>query len=148
MLHQHFKTPQTGGAIRSFYLAKALVDHGHQVVVVTAFNEKKYKIVDVEGIEVHYLPIAYDNRYKFYARGWAFVRFTVAASQLAREFKNFDTCYAISVPLTVGIIARWIKYRYGIPYFFEVGDLWPDAPVQLGFAKNYFLNPLVENYRK
>jgi hypothetical protein len=26
ILHQHFNTPEKGGAIRSYYLAKALVD--------------------------------------------------------------------------------------------------------------------------
>ena len=33
--------------------------------------------------------------------------------------------------------AMWIKKRQGIPYIFEVGDLWPDAPIQMGFVKNY-----------
>jgi glycosyltransferase involved in cell wall biosynthesis len=28
--------------------------------------------------------------------------------------------------------------RRGLPFIFEVGDLWPDAPIQLGFIKNYF----------
>ena len=28
ILHQHFNTPEKGGAIRSYYLAKALVDRG------------------------------------------------------------------------------------------------------------------------
>jgi glycosyltransferase involved in cell wall biosynthesis len=32
----------------------------------------------------------------------------------------------------------WIKRRYHIPYIFEVGDLWPDAPIQMGFVENHF----------
>ena len=137
MIHQHFKTPQ-GGAIRSYYLAKALVDHGHRVVLITSFNEKQNKVINVEGIEVHYLPVAYDNRFKFYARAMSFVRFMLGALGVAEKFKDFDKCYAISVPLTVGLVARWIKFRFGIPYIFEVGDLWPDAPIQMGFVRNYF----------
>jgi glycosyltransferase involved in cell wall biosynthesis len=56
----------------------------------------------------------------------------------AATFKQVDLCYAISVPLTVGIAAKRIKGRYGIPFVFEVGDLWPDAPIQMGFVKNRF----------
>ena len=138
MIHQHFRTPQRGGAIRSYYLVKALADRGHRIVMITSFNEKKYKTENLEGIEIHYLPIAYDNRFKFYARGWAFVVFIVKAAVLAGKFKDFDRCYAISVPLTVGLIARWFRFRFGIPYIFEVGDLWPDAPIQMGFVKNRF----------
>lgn len=127
-----------GGAIRSYYLAKALVDHGHRVVLITSFSERQGRIEDVDGIEVHYLPIAYDNRFKFYARVLTFFRFMYGAASVARKFKDFDWCYAISVPLTVGVTARWIRFRFGIPYFFEVGDLWPDAPIQMGFVRNYF----------
>lgn len=134
-IHQHFKTPATGGAIRSYYLAKALVDRGHRVVVITAHNEKA-KIFTVDGIEVHYLPVQYDNRFKSGARSIAFAWFVVCASLRAIRFRNFDRLYAISTPLTVGLAARFLKLLFGIPYFFEVGDLWPDAPIEMGFVRN------------
>lgn len=137
ILHQHFNTPEKGGAIRSYYLAKALVDKGLKVVVITAHNEKQYKKEITEGIEVHYLPVAYNNRFGFAARSWSFLKYVNGVMGLAGQFKDFNYCYAISVPLTVGLAAMWIKLRYKIPYIFEVGDLWPDAPVQMGFIKNY-----------
>lgn len=137
ILHQHFNTPEKGGAIRSYYLAKALVDKGMKVVVITAYNEKLYKKEIIEGIEVHYLPIAYNNRFGFVARSWSFINYVKGVIGLAGQFKDFNYCYAISVPLTVGLAAMWIKRRYRIPYIFEVGDLWPDAPIQLEFIKNY-----------
>ncbi len=137
ILHQHFNTPEKGGAIRSYYLAKALVDRAMKVVVITAHNDKQYKKEVTEGIEVHYLPIAYNNRFGFTARSWSFLKYVKGVIGLANQFKDFNYCYAISVPLTVGLAAMWIKLRYKIPYFFEVGDLWPDAPVQMGFIKNY-----------
>jgi glycosyltransferase involved in cell wall biosynthesis len=139
MIHQHFKDPRKGGAIRSYYLAAALVKNGHRVVVITGSNESEYREENIEGIEVCHLPIAYENRFSFYARSLAFVRFVVSAARHAEKYRDFDLCYAISVPLTVGLTARWIKRRMGMPYVFEVGDLWPDAPVQMGFIRNYFL---------
>jgi len=139
ILHQHFKTPQSGGAIRSYYLAKALAKDGHRTVVITTHSEKEYRQENQEGIEVHYLPIAYDNRFRFYARSWSFIKYLFGAIRLAGKFRDFDYCYAISVPLTIGIAAMRIKSRYHIPFIFEVGDLWPDAPVQMGFVTNFFL---------
>jgi glycosyltransferase involved in cell wall biosynthesis len=138
ILHQHFNTPQKGGAIRSYYLAKALVDRGLEVIVITAHNQATYKREDVEGIEVHYLPVAYDNRFGFAARSWSFIKYVNGVLDLAKQFQDVDYCYAISVPLTVGLAAMRIKGRYKIPYIFEVGDLWPEAPIQMGFVKNYF----------
>jgi glycosyltransferase involved in cell wall biosynthesis len=139
ILHQHFNTPEKGGALRSYYLAKALVNHGIETVVVTGSNEKKYRSENYEGIEVHYLPIAYDNAFGFTARSSSFLKYIRQSVAIANKIPHIDICYAISVPLTVGIAAIWLKKKFKLPYIFEVGDLWPDAPVQMGFVRNYFL---------
>lgn len=142
ILHQHFKTPTGGGAIRSYYLAKALVSSGMEVVVVTG-HDQSYKKENVEGIEVHFLKVPYNNSFGFLKRSISFLRFVVKSVKKIGEFSDIKLCYAISVPLTVGLAARWIKKRYKIPFVFEVGDLWPDAPVQMGFVKNHFLKKLL-----
>ena len=139
MLHQHFNTPQTGGALRSYYLAKALIDRKVEVEVVTGYNGTTYKRENTEGIEVHYLPVPYENKFGFWKRSLSFLRYNLSAVNLAGKIRGVDVCYAISVPLTIGIAAYWIKIRYGIKYIFEVGDLWPEAPIQMGFVKSYAL---------
>jgi glycosyltransferase involved in cell wall biosynthesis len=139
VLHQHFNTPEKGGALRSYYLAKGMVDAGHQVIVITGHNLPEYRIAYVDGIEVHYLPVAYDNSFGFYRRVYSFLNYAFRSVHLSRKFKGVDVCYGISVPLTVGLVAIYLKSRYRIPFIFEVGDLWPDAPIQLGFVKNSFV---------
>lgn len=136
ILHQHYKTPESGGAIRSWYLAKALVHAGHTPVVITSHNQKKYLHTTTDGIEVHYLPVAYDNSFDYYRRSVSFLRFVFRSIRIAASIPGIDRIYAISVPLTIAFVARWTSFRKGIPYFFEVGDLWPDAPIELGFIKN------------
>jgi glycosyltransferase involved in cell wall biosynthesis len=148
LLHQHFNIPQKGGAIRSYYLAKALVDKGIETVVITAHNEKFYRKENVESIEVHYLPIAYDNKFGFAARAISFLKYNWSAVRLASKMDSVDYCYAISTPLTIGLAAMWINKFYKIPYIFEVGDLWPDAPIQLGFVKNYFFRQFLFSLEK
>ncbi|HTJ51524.1 MAG TPA: glycosyltransferase family 4 protein [Cyclobacteriaceae bacterium] len=135
ILHQHFNTPKKGGAIRSYYLAKALVEKGIQVTVLTGHNDK-YKRENYEGIDIHYLSVPYDNRFGFGARSSSFLKYILAIIRKQKLIADVDICYAISTPLTVGLAALWLKKTKGIKYIFEVGDLWPDAPIQLGFISN------------
>lgn len=136
MFHQHFNTPEGGGAIRSYYLATALIQHGHRVTMITSGTCDTGNSMNIEGVHVIYLPVPYNNRFTFYARSRSFLRYVFAAIRAAAPYKDYDVAYGISAPLTVGICTRWMKFRYGMPYLFEVGDLWPDAPIQLGFIRN------------
>ncbi|MEO1050873.1 MAG: glycosyltransferase family 4 protein [Bacteroidota bacterium] len=142
-IHQYFKTPKEGGAIRSYYLAKGLVDKGFKVIMITAHNQKEYVHTYVDGIEVHYLPIYYANHLGFLARIKAFLTFAYKAIRLSRRIKGVDLSYVMTTPLTTGIIALWLKKFRKIPFYFEVGDLWPTAPVQMGSIKNPLLKRLL-----
>jgi glycosyltransferase involved in cell wall biosynthesis len=148
ILHQHFRTPYEGGAIRSYYLAKALVDHGIDATVITGYNGRDYLQKNVDGIDVHYLPIRYDNSFGFYRRGFAFLQYIRKSIRLAMSFKDVDFCYAMSVPLTVGIAGKSISSRFKIPMIFEVGDLWPDAPIEMGFIKRRILQKYLLDLEK
>jgi glycosyltransferase involved in cell wall biosynthesis len=139
ILHQHFNTPDRGGPLRSYYLAKALRERQVNVSVITARQQALYSNEQIEGIDVHYLPIAYDNKFGFYKRGISFLSYAVQAVRVAGRLGKIDFCYAMSVPLTVGQAAIWMERKFQIPFIFEVGDLWPDAPIQLGFIRNSVL---------
>ena len=139
LIHQHFNTPASGGAIRSYYLAKALVDKGIETIVLTSSSNSSQRVKSYEGIVIHSLSIPYDNKFGFLARSWSFIKFVIGAIRYARKIKSVDYCYAISTPLTIGLIAIWLKTFRKIPFLFEVGDLWPEAPIQMGFIQNYFL---------
>lgn len=137
-VHQYFITPQEGGSIRSYYLAKGLVDQGHEVIMLTAHNGKK-EITEVDGITVHYLPISYDNKFGFLKRIFAFWQFVRLARSEALKIQGLDLAYVMTTPLTTGFIATYLKKHMNLPYYFEVGDLWPEAPIQMGVIKNSLL---------
>jgi glycosyltransferase involved in cell wall biosynthesis len=138
-LHQYFKTPEEGGAIRSWHLAGALAKAGHEVELITAHNKNIYEERMINGFRVHFLPVPYKNNFGSFKRILSFIRFSKLAYQKAREFKDADLCYASSTPLTVGLIALNLKEKFGIPFYFEVRDLWPEAPIQMRVIKNYFV---------
>lgn len=138
-IHQYFKTPEEGGGIRSYYLAKGMVDAGHHVDLLTAYDGKHYKKTFVDGIHVHYLPVSYSQEFGFMQRIKAFLRFVLLAIFKSSELGKIDLCYVSSTPLTTGLIALYHKWKRKIPYYFEVRDLWPEAPVQMGVIKNFWL---------
>lgn len=138
-VHQYFKTPQEGGAIRSYYLGRGLVENGFEVEMITTHNEKDYRLVNVDGIKVHYLPIPYSNAMSMLKRMVSFLAFVRHSRKIIKRINGVDLAYVTSTPLTVGLIGRWMKKKLGIPYIFEVRDLWPIAPIEVGAIKGRLL---------
>lgn len=148
LLHQHFNTPEEGGALRSYYLAKALADHGMEVTVITGSLHPKRMQRKVDGINVIYLPVPYENKFKFSRRIRAYLRFARLVIRNRAALQYTDIIYAISTPLTIGLPALWFKRMKKIPYYFEVGDLWPEAPIQLGFIRNPLLKSFLHKFER
>ena len=138
-IHQYFLTPEEGGATRSYYLAKGMVENGIDVEVITAHNNSFYDLKIIDGLKVHYLPISYDQRYGFIRRILAFIFFAQSAKRWIKKIPRADFLYITSTPLTTGLVGLWAKRKFALPYLFEVRDLWPDAPIQVGAIRNPIL---------
>jgi glycosyltransferase involved in cell wall biosynthesis len=135
-IHQYFRTPEQGGAVRSYHLAKGLIEAGIEVEMITAHDQLNYDQRWIEGIKVHYLPVPYEQKFGFLKRTWAFLKFVRQCKSLLEKLTRPDLLYITSTPLTTGIIGLWAKKRKAIPYVFEVRDLWPEAPIQVGALQN------------
>ncbi|MCY7351110.1 MAG: glycosyltransferase family 4 protein [Cytophagaceae bacterium] len=141
-VYQFFKTPDEGGIIRSYYLAKALTDAGHDVTVLTSHNGKTLEQKRIDGLTVHYLPVAYEQSYGFMRRIYAYLKFALTGLIYARRL-NAQRLYVASVPLTIGLLALGMKWLRKTPYFFEVGDLWPQTPIEMGIIRNRLTKKLL-----
>ncbi len=141
-LHQYFKTPEESGAVRSWYLANGLVKEGHLVTIIT--GGKTNKLVEFDGFIVHYIKDHYSHNKGVLGRIMAFFSFMVKAYWLAAKLPKPDLIYATSTPLTILVPALFLKWTKGIPFIFEVRDLWPEAPIALGFIKNGFLRSIAK----
>lgn len=146
-VHQYFKTPKEGGGIRSYHLAKGLAAKGHEVTMITAHHGPS-KVMTINGVSVHYLRVPYKNQFGFVRRVWAFLRFVYLAKKAINKLPKFDLAYVMSTPLTTGLIALHVKEKYNIPYYFEVGDLWPEAPIKMGVIRNSILKNLLYRFEK
>jgi glycosyltransferase involved in cell wall biosynthesis len=141
-LHQYFNTPDMSGSTRSFEVGRRLVAAGHQVEVVTTWQEptkrKGWFTTDVSGMRVHWLPVRYSNHMNHVARMRAFAWFAIRAASRARHIRG-DVVLATSTPLTIALPAVYAARRRGIPMVFEVRDLWPELPIAMGALKNPLL---------
>lgn len=140
-IHQYFLTPEEGGAVRSYHLAKGMVEAGIAVDMITTHNKSYYDLKIIDGIHVHYLPVAYSQEWGFVKRVKSFIHFVQLAKKWVAKLPRPDYLYITSTPLTTGLIGLWAKRKFALPYIFEVRDLWPDAPIQVGAIKN----PLLKN---
>jgi len=139
-IHQYFVTPSESAATRSYWFARELVQRGHDVTVLTtdfrdaAAPARAVRMVD--GIRVVYFRGAYDNNMGIAKRLEAFARFMASGTWEALRARGIDLVYATSTPLTVGFPALVMRALRGVPYVFEVRDLWPEFPVQMGAVQN------------
>ena len=139
-LHQFFITREGIGGTRSYEFARRFVAAGHEVRIVTAGGGRR----TVDGIEVVGVRGAYSDYMTATAipyprRIAAFVRFAAGAAIAALRGPRPDVIYATSPPLTMALPAMLAALRHRVPFVFEVRDLWPEAPIQMGALRNPLL---------
>ena len=139
-LHQYFRTPDMVGGTRSYEMARRLVDKGHSVHMITSSetpsdDEALWRTTNENGIDVHWTPVPYDNSMGYNARIKAFFAFAWRAAHKTATFSP-DVIFATSTPLTIALPGVYGAYRAGCPMVFEVRDLWPLVPIEIGALRN------------
>lgn len=138
LIHQYFNV-STGG-FRTYQFAKYLINNGHEVIVITSNrNNPKWNKVErklVEKIDIIYIKNEYSNSLSYTRRIYSFLRFMLLSTIEALKQKKINLVYATSTPLTVGIPGMIFKKIKKVPFVFEVRDLWPEIPIEMGIIKN------------
>ena len=144
--HQHFSTPKGATGVRSYAMAKQMVDEGHEVIMVCgSYGSGKTGLTkpfqngkregEVDGINIIEFDISYTNSDGFLKRTGLFLLFAFRSIFVAMTEK-YDVLFATTTPLTAGIpgiFARWLRRK---TFVFEVRDLWPELPKEMGVIKN------------
>lgn len=144
--HQHFSTPQGAAGTRSYEMARRLVDRGHNVTMVCgsygagqteiggAFSSGMRRGL-VDGIDIIEFELPYRNRDGLFRRSLTFISFAWRSMRVALRH-DCDIVFATSTPLTAGIpgiVASIVRKK---PFVFEVRDLWPELPREMGVITN------------
>ena len=142
-IHQYYCNPSMAGGIRSYEQARRLVERGHTVHVITTdiTAGAVRRQTEDDGIVVHWYPVPYSNEMSYARRIRAFAAFMVLATAKAAGLKA-DLVFATSTPLTVAVPGVLAARLRRVPFVFEVRDLWPEIPIEMGALRNPVLRGL------
>lgn len=140
-----------GQSTRTHDFSRELVNRGHEVTFFTnSFCHFKHtelldehelwRIEMVDGIRVVWLKTRHYSG-NGVGRGLNMLDNVIRIFQATKELDdNPDVVLGPSVPLLTGWAAARLAGRYGVPFIFEVRDVWPDALVDIGgLSKNSLL---------
>ncbi len=135
-IHQYYCNPRMAGGIRSYEQARRLVARGHTVhVITTDITGGERRRTEDDGVHVHWYPVPYSNEMSYARRLRAFAAFMVLATAKAAALKA-DLVFATSTPLTVAVPGVLAARLRRVPFVFEVRDLWPEIPIEMGALRN------------
>lgn len=131
-------------------LAQGLLELGHKVAVVTGFPNYPsgvlyagYRLGLARLEVIDGVPVVRAFEYPYHGkrvlgRLLNYGSFMVAAPLGAFRAPKADVIYVWSPPLTIGIAAWIIARLRGIPFVYDVQDIWPEAVVLSGMLKPGF----------
>jgi len=133
---QYYHTPDCPTAARPYALVERLA-RDHEVTVLTTQSWEEKRITDryswtPSGVDLIRLDIPYDNNMGSAQRLKAFLQYAVRASTRTLQSEKPDLIIGSSPPLTVAVTAACVAALQGVPWLFEVQDLWPSFPIQMG----------------
>ncbi|MCT2089339.1 glycosyltransferase family 4 protein [Micrococcus terreus] len=132
-IHQHVSLPTEPGGQRPWEFAHRLAAEGHDVTIICGGMEDKEAVI--EGVRVHRIAAPYDNSMSVRERIQSFLSF-MAKATLRASMTSADLVFASSTPLTTAIPGMVASRLRRTPFVFEVRDLWPSVPVELGLLTN------------
>ena len=141
-LSQYFPPEMGAPAARVSELSRHWVKAGHDVTVLTGFPHYPSGVVpeeyraklrrlimreDLDGIRVERTWLAALPNRKTWERVLNYTSFTVSAALRGSFLGSPDILIATSPQLLQCLAGLWIATLKGIPFVFEVRDLWPES---------------------
>lgn len=135
-VYQYYNTPDNAATARHYHYLRHLARR-HRVTLITSRTYYESRLTDrfpwvPDGVTVHMLDVPYANRMNARARLRAYAGFAAGAVHAGLRGPRPDLVFGTSTPLTAAWAARQIARLRRVPWVFEVRDLWPDFPVQMG----------------
>ncbi|MGB8214828.1 MAG: glycosyltransferase family 4 protein [Anaerolineales bacterium] len=150
LIHQAFAALDEPGGTRHHELAHYLAERGHRVTIIASpvsyltgtplhpppFSEKMGAEQEVGGVKV-IRAYTYQALHKsFVHRVFSFFSFMVSSFFAGLGVKNVDLVWGTSPPIFQGVTAWALARLKGVPFLFEVRDLWPSFAIAVGVLKN------------
>lgn len=136
IFQQYYHTPDCPTAARPYALVKRLA-RDHEVTVVTTRSWRKKRLTNrfpwtPSGVRLVEFDVPYDNSMTTAQRLRSFLEYALRAVWSGTHVPRPDLIVGSSTPLTAALAAATVAFVRDVPWIFEVRDLWPDFPIQMG----------------
>jgi glycosyltransferase involved in cell wall biosynthesis len=133
---QYHTSPDCPATSRHYTLLAEIAKH-HRVTLLTTPAWRSQQLTQEwpwvpPGVELLEANIPYDNKMGPARRALAFAQYAAWAVRAGRRIARPDVVWGISTPLTAAWAAARVARSWGVPWVFEVQDLWPSFPVAMG----------------
>lgn len=142
-------------------VAESLRDRGHEVTVLTGFPNyptgkiypdyrlKLFQRETICGIPVIRVPLYPNHSRSGVKRALNFLSFAGSAALLGSWLvPRVDAIYVIHPPLTIGVPAGLLSLLRGIPFVYEIQDMWPETLRATGMVHSERVLGLLDWYAK
>ena len=151
LIHQAFAALDEPGGTRHHELARYLASRGHKVTIIASpvsyLTGSLSPSISPRGggdrgeggvrvIRVHTYQALHKS---FVHRVFSFFSFTTCSFFAGLGVKNVDLVWGTSPPIFQGGTAWLLARLKGVPFLFEVRDLWPSFAIAVGVLKNPLL---------
>jgi len=145
-LHQYFNTNNDTGGTRSYEFSKALINSGYYVYMVSGKKINRKNIENLDNFEFFSTNTKYSNSMSYLRRIFTFLNYVVKSIIIGIKLKGIDIVFATSTPLTIAIPGYLLSRYHKAKFIFEVRDVWPDIPIELGVIKNKLLIKILKKF--
>lgn len=148
LIHQAFADLDEPGGTRHAELARYLVERGHQVTVIaspvsyltgTASQDHQRITPPPVGLTIERAYTYAALHRSFVHRVFSFISFMASSFFAGLNVKNVDIVWGTSPPIFQGVTAWALARLKGVPFLFEVRDLWPEFAIAVGVLRNPLL---------
>ncbi|MHC1784025.1 MAG: glycosyltransferase family 4 protein [Anaerolineaceae bacterium] len=150
LIHQAFSSLNEAGGTRHHEIAAYLAEKGHQVTIITsAINyltgrDETGQSTETSSIAKNRLTILHAYMFpalhrSFFHRVFSFVSFMVSSFLTSLRVKNVDLVWGTTPPIFQGVTSWLVARLKGVPFLFEVRDLWPAFAIAIGVLNNPLL---------
>jgi glycosyltransferase involved in cell wall biosynthesis len=151
IIHQAFAALDEAGGTRHHELARNLAARGHHVTIIAspvsyltglasgASHQKSIKNKIEPGVTILRAYTYSALHRSFVHRVFSFLSFMISSFFIGIGAKKVDLVWGTSPPIFQGFTSWLLARLKGVPFLFEVRDLWPAFAIGIGVLKNPLL---------
>lgn len=143
IFYQYYNNPDNAATARHYTFLQRWAQR-HTVTLITTRTWYDQRITRSfewvpANVNLVMLDVPYENRMGRWQRLRAFQGYATGAWWAGLRMPRPDVVFGTSTPLTAAWVADRVARWHRVPWVFEVRDLWPDFPIQMGAVRSRWL---------